>query len=216
MGFVRRTFGFVMARLSRHERRVFVWQLARHTYIESSRASECVRRQSGSIDESGSRGPPRQALPPSDTIAQFPITDTPVRKLSCAPPATIHPLSQLAHHAVADRLSLCCKRTMVRLPVSPAFRLMAECVLLLLWWFPAAANQVLRIPVYHNAPLVDYSDATRPSGIFIDLLQSAARANGWTLVFVPGTFESSLMDVKEGRLDIMPDLASTPTRQQDY
>jgi PAS domain S-box-containing protein len=105
---------------------------------------------------------------------------------------------------------------MSRLPTSPAFRLTAALLLSLFCQVPSNAAQVLRIPVYHNAPLVDYRDAGTPNGIFIDLLQSAARANGWTLEFVPGTFESSLKDVKEGRLDIMPDVASTPARQQDY
>lgn len=94
---------------------------------------------------------------------------------------------------------------------------MAAALLLCLFgWTPALAGQVLRVPVYHNPPLVDYADPAHPTGLFIDVLQSAARANGWTLRFVPSTFGDALAQVKDGTLDVMPNIALTPARGQEF
>jgi PAS domain S-box-containing protein len=95
-------------------------------------------------------------------------------------------------------------------------RLAAALLLCLFGMVPALGDTVLRVPVYHNAPLVDYADPAQPTGLFIDVLQSAASANGWKLRFVPTTFGDALNQVKEGTLDLMPDIALTPARQADY
>jgi PAS domain S-box-containing protein len=92
----------------------------------------------------------------------------------------------------------------------------AATFLLLACGAAAFADQVIRVPVYHNPPMVDYVDPAKPAGLFIEVLRSAAKANGWTLQFVPTTFDDGLAQVKAGRLDLMPNIASTPERHRDY
>ena len=74
----------------------------------------------------------------------------------------------------------------------------------------------LSVGVYENAPKVFTSAAGEPRGIFIDLLEEIARAQGWSIRYVPGTWREGLARLERGELDLMPDVAYSASRERLY
>ncbi len=82
---------------------------------------------------------------------------------------------------------------------------------------PAArAGLVVRVGIYQNSPKVALSAAGRPEGIFVDLIEAIAEAEGWTLEYAPGTWAEGLDRLAAGKIDLMPDVALTPEREELY
>lgn len=93
--------------------------------------------------------------------------------------------------------------------------------LLGLCWSPAGtASERIRVGVYQNAPKVDYlrdgNGRLRAEGIFVDLIEAIARAEGWVIEYVPGTWSEGLARLEAGEIDLMPDVARTAEREQRY
>lgn len=80
----------------------------------------------------------------------------------------------------------------------------------------AQAGTPVRVGVYQNSPKVALSDSGRAEGIFIDVLEAVARKNDWDITYVPGTWAEGLERLKNGHIDLMPDVAYTPERAQLY
>ncbi len=78
---------------------------------------------------------------------------------------------------------------------------------------PAWAQQTLRVGVYQNPPKVDLAGTGGAQGIFIDVIEAIALEEGWTVRYVPGTFAEGLARVERGELDLMTDVAATPSRE---
>jgi diguanylate cyclase (GGDEF)-like protein len=51
-------------------------------------------------------------------------------------------------------------------------------------------------------------------GLQVELLQQMARQEGWTLRFIPGTFEECFLRLQRHEIDLMPALAHSPQRAQ--
>ena len=81
---------------------------------------------------------------------------------------------------------------------------------------PLWAQQLVRVGVYQNSPKVDYTTAGRPEGIFIDVIEAIAQKNGWSIEYVPGTWQEGLDRLVAGEIDLMPDVARTPEREALY
>ena len=79
-----------------------------------------------------------------------------------------------------------------------------------------AAPRELRVGVYSNEPKVFVDAQGQPSGLFVDLLQLVAAREQWRLRFVPCVWQECLDALREGRLDLMPDVARTPEREALY
>ncbi len=79
--------------------------------------------------------------------------------------------------------------------------------------FPTQSATHLRVGVYQNSPKIGLSDSGRPEGIFIDLIEAIARAEGWSLEYVPGTWAEGLDRLQAAEIDLMPDVALTRERQ---
>ncbi|MFU8763651.1 MAG: EAL domain-containing protein [Haliea sp.] len=79
----------------------------------------------------------------------------------------------------------------------------------------AQTGQHLRVGVYHNPPKLLLVEG-RVSGIFGDLLQHIAEREGWVLEPVPCGWNSCLELLREGRIDLMPDVAINDVRDLDY
>ncbi|HCU38612.1 MAG TPA: hypothetical protein DGT21_25305, partial [Armatimonadetes bacterium] len=78
---------------------------------------------------------------------------------------------------------------------------------------PAQADtQILRVGVYENSPKVFTAAAGQPAGIFIDVIEDIARAEGWQLRYVRGSWAEGLERLERGEIDLMPDVALTETR----
>lgn len=80
----------------------------------------------------------------------------------------------------------------------------------------AIAAKSLRVGVYENAPKLTLNQQGQVSGIFGDMLQLIAAAEGWTLEAVPCHFDDCLRRLERGEIDLLPDLAVTDDRGQLY
>ncbi len=90
--------------------------------------------------------------------------------------------------------------------------------LLLLWLataLPAHAREV-RVGVYANEPKVFVDSSGQPAGLFVDLFDAIARAEGWTPRYVPCEWQACLDGLNTGRLDLVPDVAWSEPRQRQY
>ncbi|MFC7300376.1 EAL domain-containing protein [Cognatiluteimonas weifangensis] len=81
---------------------------------------------------------------------------------------------------------------------------------------PAQAAPLLRVGVYENPPKI-YTDADgRPAGLFVELLGAIAREEGWRLAYERCDWEDCLQRLQAGQLDLMPDVAYSPERDQRF
>jgi signal transduction histidine kinase len=81
---------------------------------------------------------------------------------------------------------------------------------------PEPDGQTVIVGIYENAPKVFTSDSGQPSGIFIDVIESIAEEEGWTLQYVSGTFAQGLDRLAKGEIDLMPDVAYSANRTRSY
>lgn len=90
------------------------------------------------------------------------------------------------------------------------------CLAIILSFVPTVRATELRVGIYENEPKI-FTDATgKPSGIFVDLLEDIARPLGWKINYVPCEWADCLESLSEGRIDLMPDLALTEERAQNF
>lgn len=89
-------------------------------------------------------------------------------------------------------------------------------LLALLGGSPALADLQLRVGLYQNLPKVGWTEDGRPAGIFVDLLDEIAEKEHWTIQYVPGTWAEGLDRLAAGEIDLMPDVAITPEREEQF
>ena len=65
-------------------------------------------------------------------------------------------------------------------------------VLQLALFFPAQANQQLRVGVYANYPLVFVDENGKAGGFLIDILEHISSGEKWEIDYVPGTWTDCL------------------------
>ena len=75
---------------------------------------------------------------------------------------------------------------------------------------------VVRYGVYDNPPKIFRGDDGAPQGIFVDLLTEVARQAGWQLQPVFCEWQDCLDAVRQGDIDLMPDVARTDERLAFY
>lgn len=79
-----------------------------------------------------------------------------------------------------------------------------------------AESVSIRVGTYENAPKVFTDESGRSAGIFIDILSHIAKAEGWRVSYVPGTWAEGLDRLEKGEIDLMPDMAYTPDRSKIF
>ncbi|MBN1381712.1 MAG: transporter substrate-binding domain-containing protein [Deltaproteobacteria bacterium] len=79
-----------------------------------------------------------------------------------------------------------------------------------------AANRIVTVGVYENAPKIFMSESGKPAGIFVDVIEHIARNEAWHIRYVPGTWIEGLNRLAKGEIDLMPDVAYTAGRAQSY
>lgn len=79
-----------------------------------------------------------------------------------------------------------------------------------------ADDREIRVGVYENPPKVFTSASGKPSGIFIDIIEQIADAEGWRLRYAAGTWAEGLDRLAKGEIDLMPDVAYTPEREKKF
>ena len=77
---------------------------------------------------------------------------------------------------------------------------------------PSPTANIVRVGVYENSPKIYTRADGRPAGLFIDLLRPIAQAEHWHLRFVHCYWQECLLDLQDGNIDLMPDMAYTPDR----
>ena len=77
-----------------------------------------------------------------------------------------------------------------------------------------AAGRVVRVGVYQNEPKVFLDDHGKADGFFIELLEEIAKEEGWVLQYFPCEWEDCLTDLEAGQIDLMPDVAYSPDRDE--
>lgn len=77
-----------------------------------------------------------------------------------------------------------------------------------------ADARVVKIGIYENEPKCFTSKSGQPSGIFIDVIESIAKGEGWQLQFVHGTWSEGLDRLEKGSIDLMPDVARSSDREK--
>ncbi|KQC08315.1 MAG: histidine kinase [Smithella sp. SDB] len=82
--------------------------------------------------------------------------------------------------------------------------------------FAQASDQIVMVGVYENAPKIFTSKSGKPAGIFIDVIENIAKAEGWKLKYVSGTWTEGLDRLEKGEIDLMPDVAYTTERGKIY
>ena len=93
---------------------------------------------------------------------------------------------------------------------TPLLRLLLLAAALLLGG-PACAETV-RVGVYANEPKLLLNADGHLSGIFGELLEQIAEAEGWTLQAVPCEWQQCLEQTRDGSIDLMPDVAWSEER----
>ena len=83
-------------------------------------------------------------------------------------------------------------------------------------WVMKTEGRVITVGLYENAPKVYTGANHRPAGLFVELLNEIARAEHWTLRYVPCQWADCLEQLEQGRLDLMPDVAFSSERQQRF
>ncbi|MFN4005570.1 MAG: EAL domain-containing protein [Hylemonella sp.] len=72
--------------------------------------------------------------------------------------------------------------------------------------------RTVRVGVYANEPKIFLNAQGRATGVFADLLQAIASAEGWQLQWQRCDWSACLQELEAGRLDLMPDVAYTAER----
>jgi signal transduction histidine kinase len=80
----------------------------------------------------------------------------------------------------------------------------------------SAEDRIVKVGVYENAPKIFISESGKPAGIFIDIIEEIAKGEGWELSYVPGAWAEGLDRLAKGEIDLMPDVAYTSEREEDY
>lgn len=98
--------------------------------------------------------------------------------------------------------------------------LAAVCLLHLLVWSVLdspclAAGKTVIVGVYENPPKI-FTDQGKPVGIFIDIIEHIAQAEGWELRYRSGSWAENLDRLARGEIDLMPDMAYSAERSQLY
>ncbi|MCD4709154.1 MAG: transporter substrate-binding domain-containing protein [Candidatus Sabulitectum sp.] len=81
---------------------------------------------------------------------------------------------------------------------------------------PQVYAREVRVGFYENYPKVFTSDDGTPSGIFVDILESIANDEQWTLYYVHGNWSECLERLESGDIDLMVDVAFSEARDEIY
>lgn len=76
-----------------------------------------------------------------------------------------------------------------------------------------AAQKNITVGLYENSPKIFTNEQGQPSGIFIEILDTIAKKQDWEITYIPGTWSECLERLKNGTIDLMPDVAFTAERE---
>lgn len=77
-------------------------------------------------------------------------------------------------------------------------------------------QRILRVGIYQFKPLAFLDDEGNAQGLYVDILEEIARAEGWEILYVPGTWTECLRRLEQGEIDLLVAIAYSPERDQLY
>lgn len=80
----------------------------------------------------------------------------------------------------------------------------------------AFSIDTIRVGIYQNPPKLYVNESGAAAGIYVDLLREIARQEGWELSFRSADWQSLMTAISQGNIDIMPDVAFSVQRSDDY
>jgi len=93
-------------------------------------------------------------------------------------------------------------------------------VLLLLTLFcfftDTLSGREIRVGIYQNPPKVFLDESKNPQGIFIDIMNDIARREHWEVEYIFNTWDSNLVLLKQGKLDIVLDVSYLEERENFF
>ncbi|MDX9976911.1 MAG: transporter substrate-binding domain-containing protein [Candidatus Cloacimonadales bacterium] len=76
--------------------------------------------------------------------------------------------------------------------------------------------RTIKVGIYENKPLVYIDSKKQPVGLFIDVLEYVAKEEDWTIDYVYSSWYDSLDLLEKGLIDLLVDIAYTPSRAKLY
>ncbi|MDG4475515.1 PAS domain S-box protein [Thiovibrio frasassiensis] len=102
-------------------------------------------------------------------------------------------------------------------------RSLFSCLLLLFLFFTSVplsqaglADGTVRVGLFENKPMCYTDAAGKPAGIFVTVLEYAAKQEGWRVEYVRGTFPELFTRLARGEIDIFLSMAVSEERSQFY
>lgn len=80
----------------------------------------------------------------------------------------------------------------------------------------SASARHVRVGVYHNPPKISVADDGSANGFFADITEEIAYREGWDIEYVPGTWSQCLSRLESGEIDLMVDVAYSPSRADRF
>ncbi|NOZ71773.1 MAG: transporter substrate-binding domain-containing protein, partial [Chloroflexi bacterium] len=77
-------------------------------------------------------------------------------------------------------------------------------------------GRAVRVGIYNNPPLQSMSEAGKPVGFVVDILDYVAKKEDWNLEFVPCNWDDCLKLLAQGQIDILGAIAFSPERAQRF
>ncbi|MBU8921966.1 MAG: transporter substrate-binding domain-containing protein [Bacteroidales bacterium] len=78
------------------------------------------------------------------------------------------------------------------------------------------ADPNLKVGVYQSEPYVSIDSTGSVSGICVDVLEEIAGKEGWSLEYIPGSWERCLSNLERGKIDILLAIAWSEEREEKY
>ena len=76
------------------------------------------------------------------------------------------------------------------------------------------AADTLKVGIYQNKPKVYTEQNGEPAGIFVDLLTQISKAESWQIEYIQTSWDEGLTLLKQGEIDLMPDVAFSMNRNR--
>lgn len=80
----------------------------------------------------------------------------------------------------------------------------------------AGNDSVIRVGITQNEPKMYFDDEQQPAGIFVEIIREIALNEGWQIEFVKGTWPEHIENLRDGKIDLLPDVAFTIDRNERF
>jgi len=74
----------------------------------------------------------------------------------------------------------------------------------------------LKIGIYNNPPKIFIDEEDNPAGFWPEIIRDIADKENWTIEWVKGSFAQNMRKLKNNEIDIMPDVAYSEKRNNEY